>query len=85
MDAVQSLMDLTPSFLISKADVERFLNFQGFATGKNDGFRERVREFKRTLVIEALDNAGRNVTEAARLLSLDPSNLRKLLKSFSLQ
>jgi len=83
-DAVQSLVDLTPSFLVSKADVERYLNFTGWSPGGNGAFKDRIREFKRTLIIEALDRSNRNISAAAKSLSLDPSNFRKLAKALDL-
>lgn len=83
-DAVQSLVDLTPSFLVSRADVERYLNFTGWSPGGNGAFKDRIREFKRTLIIEALDRSNRNISAAAKSLSLDPSNFRKLARALDL-
>ena len=84
MDAIQSLVDLTPSFLISKADVEKHLHFQGWLETDGGSFQDRVREFKRTLVIQALDRTNQNLTSAAKSLSLDTSNFRKLAKAMDL-
>jgi len=84
LDAVQSLVDLTPSFLISRTDVERYLDFQGMTSNDDGGFKDRVREYKRILIIQALDRAQGNIAVAARTLALDPSNLRKMAKSLDL-
>jgi two-component system NtrC family response regulator len=84
VDAVQSLVDLTPSFLVSSADVERYLDFTGWMPGGDGAFKDRVREFKRTLIIEALDRSNRNISAAAKSLALDPSNFRKLAKALDL-
>jgi len=84
VDAIQSLVDLTPSFLISKADVEKHLHFKGSLETDDGSFQDRVREFKRVLVIQALDRANHNMTSAAKLLSLDTSNFRKLAKAMDL-
>jgi len=84
MDTVQSLIDLTPSCFITRKDVESYLKHKGSETLPDGSFRSRVREYKRTLVIQALDNNRRNFNAAARELSLDPSNLRKLAKDLEL-
>lgn len=84
MDTVQSLIDITPSFLISKTDVEKYLGFQGLHVNPNGSFQARVREYKRTLLIQALDASNSNMSAAARSLSLDPSNFRKLAKALNL-
>jgi DNA-binding NtrC family response regulator len=83
-DAVQSLIDLTPSFFITKEEVENYLKFSGLAANRRDTFRHRVREYKRTLIIQALDRTNRNYSAAARMLALDPSNLRKLARDLEL-
>lgn len=85
MDAVQSLIDIVPSFFISKSDVVNYLEFAGLTDSTNDnGFQDKVRDFKRTLLIQALDSSGHNMSAAARILSLDPSNFRKLAKGLDL-
>jgi DNA-binding NtrC family response regulator len=43
-------------------------------------FRERVQDFERRLVEEALQRCGGNQSEAARLLALDRNQLRRVLK-----
>jgi DNA-binding NtrC family response regulator len=83
-DAVQSLVDLTPSFLVSKADVERYLDFQGMISDDHSSFKDRLRDYKRTIIIQALDHANGNLSIAARSLALDTSNFRKLAKSLDL-
>jgi len=84
MDAVQSLVDIVPSFLISRSDVAKYLEFEGLVISNNGGFQEKVRDFKRILLIQTLDLTGNNMSAAARMLSLDPSNFRKLAKGFDL-
>ncbi|MFH1374328.1 MAG: sigma-54 dependent transcriptional regulator [bacterium] len=84
-DTVQSLIDLSPSSFISLRDVESYLACTGCNPDQGvTCFREKVREFKRTLVIKTLSRHNQNVTAAARDLSLDPSNLRKLIKNLDL-
>jgi DNA-binding NtrC family response regulator len=84
MDAVQSLIDLTSSFLIGRSDVQKYLGFEGLVPSAGTTFADRVSDFKRALLIQALDSANRNMSAAARSLSLDPSNFRKLTKDLDL-
>ena len=48
-------------------------------------FHEAVREAKRRIVLESLEQAGGNYTEAARLLGLHPSNLHRLIRQLDLR
>jgi len=84
MDTVQSLIDLSPSCFITRQDVENYLKFSSQTPAADNSFKSRVRDYKRTLIIQALDNTRRNYNAAARELSLDPSNLRKLAKDLEL-
>lgn len=81
MDTVQSLIDLSPSQFITRQEVSGYL---GLGASRVDlptsAFADQVREFKRKLVIKALDRNDQNVRAAARDLSVDPSNLRKIMK-----
>lgn len=43
-------------------------------------FRERIQKFEEELVIEAMGRSGNNQSEAARLLQLDRTSLRRILK-----
>lgn len=89
-DTIQSLIDVVSSYYISSTDVSQFLGFNGI--GKLEGLSElkdsdlssQLRCYKRILIIKALDRANHNVAAAARMLSLDPSNLRKLIKELNL-
>jgi transcriptional regulator with GAF, ATPase, and Fis domain len=44
-----------------------------------------VRQAKRQIVLESLEQAGGNYTEAARLLGLHPSNLHRLIRQLDLR
>jgi Nif-specific regulatory protein len=48
-------------------------------------FHEAVRQAKRQIVLESLEQAGGNYTEAARLLGLHPSNLHRLIRQLDLR
>jgi Nif-specific regulatory protein len=57
---------------------------QGAETG-GAKFHETIREWKRQLVLKALEEARQNHAAAARLLGLHPNNLYRLLKSLNLK
>ncbi|UCC45460.1 MAG: hypothetical protein JSU65_05950, partial [Candidatus Zixiibacteriota bacterium] len=84
LDTVQSLIDLSPSYYITKAEVAGYL-VQTQNPAQGDGtYANRVREFKRNLILKSLDRHGRNVSATARELSIDPSNLRKIIKDLQI-
>lgn len=78
---IEALVTLTDSAVILQSDVARQLTnpTSGLASPTNSigSLAERMREFRRNCIIEALHTAGGNVSEAARLLGMDRSNLRK--------
>ena len=85
MDTVQSLIDLTPSHFITGQEAAEYLSYAGQPVDSNQvSFSEQVREFKKTTLIQALDRNNYNVSATARELSLDPSNLRKIVKDFQI-
>ncbi|UCD16700.1 MAG: sigma-54-dependent Fis family transcriptional regulator [Candidatus Zixiibacteriota bacterium] len=84
MDTVQSLAALTPSSFITKDEVARYLSLQESRPDGRMSFQERVKDFKRILIVQVLTRNGNNVSAAARELSLDPSNLHKMLKEIDI-
>ena len=48
-------------------------------------FYERIKDLKRQLVANALDQTGGSYTEAARRLGLHPNNLHRLMKTLSMK
>jgi two-component system nitrogen regulation response regulator NtrX len=84
LDTVQSLIDLSPSYYITKQEVASYLVLTENPIDGDGSFAQRIREFKRTLILKSLDRNDRNVSAAARELSLDPSNLRKIIKDLNI-
>jgi two-component system nitrogen regulation response regulator NtrX len=84
LDTVQSLIDLSFSSFITRQEVEDYLAHGNDRHDSDGSFHDQVREFKRILVIQALARNNNNVSAAARELSLDPSNLRKMIKDLGL-
>ncbi len=84
LDTVQSLIDLSPSHLITRKEVSDYLSFDGVDGDHVGSYHERVREYKRLLMCQALSRHNDIVAPAARELGLDPSNMRKMLKDLDL-
>ena len=84
LDTVQSLIDLTPSYYITKEEVQSYLNFTLADKGDDSAFRNRVKDYKKILILKALDKNKNNISASARELALDPSNLRKLIKELDI-
>jgi DNA-binding NtrC family response regulator len=84
-DTVHSLIDLSLSHLITRAEVEQHLSYAGAGAGPARSLKERVREFKRLVIIQSLSRHSQNVSAAARELSLDPANLRKMIKELDIE
>ena len=84
LDTVQSLIDLSFSSFITRQEVENYLAHGNDRHVDEGSFHDRVREFKRTIIIQALARNNNNVSAAARELSLDPSNFRKMIKDLGL-
>lgn len=53
------------------------------ATERNSSFHQQMASFKRNLIQNALDTACGNQSEAARLLQMDRTSLRRILKEIS--
>ncbi|UCE25144.1 MAG: sigma-54-dependent Fis family transcriptional regulator [Candidatus Zixiibacteriota bacterium] len=85
LDTVQSLIDLSPSYYITRKEVASYLVLTENPADGDGSFADRIRDFKRTLILKSLDRHGRNVSAAARELSLDPSNLRKIIKDLKIK
>jgi transcriptional regulator with GAF, ATPase, and Fis domain len=54
-------------------------------SGERTGFHELVKEAKKQVIIKALEQAGGNYVEAAKLLHLYPSNLHRLIRNLNLK
>ncbi len=83
-DTVHTLIDLTPSYFITRNDVERTLGYKAKMNSNGGGYSNLVDEYKRLLLIRALDRHKGNISAAARELQLDPSNMRKQLKALDI-
>ena len=48
-------------------------------------YHDTVNDFKKRLILEAIEQAGGNVTRAAELLDLNPTYLHRLIRNFDLK
>jgi DNA-binding NtrC family response regulator len=89
LDTVESLLVLCDSDIIMAEDVQVYLGrpFENHSDGKNGGWKtltERIREFRKNCIIEALVEAKYNISAAADVLGVDRSNLRKMIKDLNI-
>ena len=77
--AVQGVEQLPPSFVVAAVGAPSMLPANG------DGSNLSLSDQERRLVIQALERAGGNQTQAARLLRITRDTLRYKMKKFSLQ
>ncbi len=79
---------LCDSDIILADDVSSYLGRAGkTATEKVDEARHlsvRLREFRRTCIIEALNETKGNISAAANILGMDRSNLRRAIKELNI-
>jgi two-component system response regulator AtoC/two-component system nitrogen regulation response regulator NtrX len=85
---IESLVALSSSHVITAAAVEQELGLARTEPALQNGAKlvlsDRLRSFKRTCIIEALAEAKGNVTEAARILGADRTNLYRDIKSLQI-
>jgi DNA-binding NtrC family response regulator len=88
LDTVESLITLCDSDIIVAEDVAGYLgSHPDMSRGKIDESRKlayRLREYRRICIIEALNETGNNVSAAAKILGVDRSNLRKMIRDFDI-
>jgi two-component system nitrogen regulation response regulator NtrX len=85
LDTVESLLALSSSSIITRQEVSDFLSYSDSTKRIKGSFNEQVREMKRLILIRTLARHENNVASAARELSLDRSNLYKLLKDLDIE
>jgi Nif-specific regulatory protein len=85
LDVVESLIVLSDSHLVTADDVTRYLQMESrpFPAG-GVSLSERVQEFRRNCIIEALNQTNGNASAAARQLGIDAANLRKQIRASDL-
>jgi len=81
LNTIESLVTLTSSDLIVADDVRRqFEHFNAIAPDRPKRLIDRIKDLERTLIITALTETRYNVTAAADILGIDPSNLHKKIR-----
>lgn len=83
-DMAESLIDLSPSYYITRKEVTGYLSTGGDTRRAGGTLTDRTRDFRRMTLIQTLDRNDRNISAAARELGVDPSNLRKLIKDLDI-
>lgn len=86
-DTIESVITLSDSDIVFGKDIEDYLGETTAETAfDNNGFSltERTKKFRRNCIIEAMHETDNNISAAARLLKVDPANLRKWIKSLGI-
>ena len=85
-NAMERAVVLGSSDMILPEDLpESVLERDPQAAGPVPAFHEGVRESKKQLIVNAWEQAGRNYTEAAKLLGLHPNYLHRLIRNLNLK
>jgi len=81
LNILESIVVTAESDLIMAEDVSRQLRLpnRDRAASENQTLAQRVREFRRNLISQALQDTGNNIAAAARKLGVDRANLRKMI------
>jgi len=87
-EAVESLIVLSDSDIIFDNDVIRYfddIEMKPLPNGSTSrSLSVRTREFQKTYIAEVLSECNGNVAAAARILKVDPANLRKKIKALDI-
>lgn len=83
-NAMERAVVLGSSEFILPEDLPESL-LESTATGDLSKYHDGVREVKKQLILNAVENAGGNFTEAARLLGLHPNYLHRLIRNLELR
>jgi len=85
LDTVETLIILSDSDIIFENDVNNYLKRDSFQSNKGSKkLSIRMRETERNIIIQTLTETNNNKVIAADLLGIDQSNLRKKIKSHSI-
>jgi Nif-specific regulatory protein len=64
---------------------EAMLETESQASARSGSYHEAVAEVKKQLILKALEESGGNYTEAAKLLSVHPNYLHRLIRNMNLK
>jgi len=85
-NAIERAVVLGASDLILPEDLpESILEKAAPAGAVADAFHDGVRDAKKQLIVNAVEQASGNYTEAARLLGLHPNYLHRLIRNLNLR
>ncbi len=86
MGLMESLIIMTDSGIITGHDVELQLGLEPRqqATVGNPGLSDKIENYRRDCIVDAISRTDKNINAAARLLKVDPANLRKWIKKYNI-
>ncbi len=84
-DTIESLIVLSDSDLIVQEDIDNYLKHNNFSNNSSaQQLSERLKDFEKTLILEALVESAYNISAAAILLEIERSNLSKKIKKHNI-
>jgi len=88
LDTIESLIVLSDSDIILGADVNSYFGIHSDGNVVNDDndrtLNRKTKIFQREYIIEILAECNNNIAAAARLLGMDPANLRKKIMTLEI-
>jgi Nif-specific regulatory protein len=84
-NAIERAVVLGSSTTIGIDDLPRRLSESGEATNTTGNYYEAIKDAKRQLIKNALEQARGNYTEAARALGIHPNNLHRIIRTLDLK
>lgn len=84
-NAIERAIVLGQTEVIALEDLPDTLIEAGASLKSPMKFYETVKETKKQLIVKAVEQAGGNYTEAARLLGIHPTNLHRLIRTMNLR
>lgn len=83
--AVRTLVSSSMSSLITADEIANHFKLNAGVPPCPGAYQQDLLEWKRTYFLKALARCDGNITETARLTGLDPSNLRRMLRSLGIE
>jgi DNA-binding NtrC family response regulator len=81
MDTIESLIVMAESDLVMADDVVAYLELESMPeTADGGNLSQKVRQYERSLIVDALQQCNVNIAAAARMLKIDRANLRKKIR-----
>ena len=85
LDTVESLLVMVESDIIIDTDVKKYLDNKELLPTSSNSLADKTVEFRKNLIVSTLYETKNNINAAARILQIDPANLRRFIKNYQIQ